>query len=225
MDEDYYALSKLARTVFGTNDLDHRRHFHGGMAEETEAAGAMRVTYQDVERAGAILLVDLDAEQEVPILHLRIRKAAARGADVFVIHPRRTRLWDVAEHVACRPGQEASVLEEVLEGSDRGSPLARVRAALSKAGTSAVVLAGAGLAEHPLGPDLALRLAGKFGARSRTRAPDATPVRSWRPAPAGNWTCWSWWGSIRCGTSPTPRWRCGRWITSRTRWSRPSSWG
>jgi NADH-quinone oxidoreductase subunit G len=24
-DEDYYALSKLARTVFGTNDLDHRR--------------------------------------------------------------------------------------------------------------------------------------------------------------------------------------------------------
>jgi NADH-quinone oxidoreductase subunit G len=165
MDEDYYALSKLARMVFGTNDLDHRRHFHGGMAEETEAAGAMRVTYRDVEQADAILLVDLDAEEEVPILHLRIRKAAARGADVFVIHPRRTRLWDVAEHVACRPGQEASVLEEVLEGSDQGSPLARVRAALSKAATSAVVLAGAGLAEHPLGPDLALRLAGKFGAR------------------------------------------------------------
>jgi NADH-quinone oxidoreductase subunit G len=125
----------------------------------------MRVTYHDVEQAGAILLVDLDAEQEVPILHLRIRKAAAHGAEVFVIHPRRTRLWDVAEHVACRPGQEASVLEEILEGSDRGSPLARARAALGKAGTSAVVLAGAGLAEHPLGPDLALRLAGKFGAR------------------------------------------------------------
>jgi NADH-quinone oxidoreductase subunit G len=165
MDEDYYALSKLARTVFGTNDLDHRRHFHGGMAEEAEAAGAMQVTYRDVERARAILVVDLDAEQEVPILHLRIRKAAAAGAKVFVIHPRRTRLWDVAEHVLCRPGQEASVLEEIVEGAKKGSPLGRIGAALRRSGRSGVVLAGAGLAEHPLGPDLALRLAGRFGAR------------------------------------------------------------
>ena len=36
-----------------------------------------RVTYADVERAKVILVVGLDAEQEVPILHLRIRKAAA----------------------------------------------------------------------------------------------------------------------------------------------------
>src|SRR5436309_1091415 len=124
---------------------------------------ARHAAVRDRARAGAILLVELDAEQEVPILQLRVRKAAARGAKVFVIPPRRTRLWDVAEHVACRPGQEASVLEEVLEGSDRGSPLARLRAALRKAGKSGLVLAGAGLAEHPLGPDLALRLAGKFG--------------------------------------------------------------
>ena len=32
MDEDYYALSKLARTVFGTNDLDHRRDEGTGVA-------------------------------------------------------------------------------------------------------------------------------------------------------------------------------------------------
>src|SRR5207247_1339884 len=165
MDEDYYALSKLARTVFGTNDLDHRRHFHGGMAEEIEAAGGMRVTYRDVERARAILLVDLDAEQEVPILHLRIRKAAARGARVVVVHPRRTRLLDVAEHIVVRPGQEVSVLDRIREGVEDGSSEARVAAALRDAGDSAVVLAGERLAEHPLAADVALAVAAKTGAR------------------------------------------------------------
>ena len=38
MDEDDYALSKLARTVFGTNDLDHRRDEGAGSAEATIAS-------------------------------------------------------------------------------------------------------------------------------------------------------------------------------------------
>ena len=65
------------------------------------------MTYRDVERAKVILVAGLDAEQEVPILHLRLRKAAAAGARIVVLHPRRTRLWDVAEHILCRPGDEA----------------------------------------------------------------------------------------------------------------------
>ena len=80
LDEDAYALSKLARTVLRTNDLDHRRAPHGGSAERWAAAGADAVTYRDIERAGVIVVAGLDAEQEVPILHLRLRKAAARGA-------------------------------------------------------------------------------------------------------------------------------------------------
>ena len=165
MDEDAYALSKLARTVMRTNDLDHRREFHGGVAEERVAAGALEVTYAHVERAEAIVVVGLDAEQEVPILHLRIRKAAARGAKVFVIHPRRTRLHDVAEHLVARPGQEAHVLERIRDGVDDGSAEARIGAALREAGDAGVVLAGRRLAEHPLASDVALELAGKSGAR------------------------------------------------------------
>ena len=46
----------------------------------------------------------------MPILHLRLRKAARRGAKIFVLHPRRTRLWDVAEHILCRPGEEQDVV-------------------------------------------------------------------------------------------------------------------
>jgi NADH-quinone oxidoreductase subunit G len=163
MDEDYYALSKLARVVFKTNDLDHRRTFHGGHAEEVAAAMSMLVTYADVERARVVLVVGLDAEQESPILHLRIRKAARRGAKVFVIHPRRTRLWDVAEHVLARPGHEAAVLEEILDSpTSSETPAGRIASALREALGSVVVLAGGGVTEHPLGADVALRVANAF---------------------------------------------------------------
>jgi NADH-quinone oxidoreductase subunit G len=166
MDEDYYALSKLARVAFGTNDLDHRRTFNGGHAEDVAAATAMQVTYADVERAKVILAVGLDAEQESPILHLRIRKAARRGATVFVVHPRRTRLWDVAEHVLARPGHEAAVLEEVLDTPTAAdTPAGRIASAMRDAGGDVVVLAGGALTEHPLGADVALRVANAFRGR------------------------------------------------------------
>ena len=160
MDEDYYAMSKLARTVFGTNDLDHRRD--GGapwLVEEMVAARATReesVTYDDIERAKVILVAGLDAEQEVPILHLRLRKAARRGAKIYVLHPRRTRLWDVAEHVLCRPGEEQDIVlrrrPDIVE-------------AFRAAGADGVMLAGPRLAD---GGDQAwgvAEMAGSTGAR------------------------------------------------------------
>src|SRR5207237_1244617 len=154
--EDAYALSKLARVGFGTNDLDHRRHRSGDvplLVEAHQAAG-MRVTNADVERAKVIVVVGLDTEQEVPILHLRIRKAVhERGAKVFVIHPRRTRLHDVAQHVLTRPGQEAETLARVV-GTGEQRAAARyvtddVAEALQHSEGAAVVLAGERVAESP----------------------------------------------------------------------------
>jgi NADH-quinone oxidoreductase subunit G len=158
MDEDYYALSKLARTVFRTNDLDHRRTADPGAAaaERHAAANPMAVTYDDIETAAAILVVGLDAEQEVPILHLRLRKAARRGARIWVLHPRRTRLHDVATHVLCAPDDEARLL---AGGAD--DALAEALAAVREAGAEAVVLAG----ERPGAADAAKRAADATGAR------------------------------------------------------------
>jgi len=165
-DEDAYALSKLARIVFGTNDLDHRRVFHGGHAEALAAASPLGTTYRDVERAKVILVAGLDAEQEVPILHLRIRKAARRGARVFVIHPRTTRLHDVAEHELCRPEHQSYVLERIHDAAGAGDAFEeRVALALREAGGDAVLIAGERLAEHPLAADVALSVAQRFGAR------------------------------------------------------------
>jgi NADH-quinone oxidoreductase subunit G len=147
MDEDYYALSKLARTVVGTNDLDHRRD-EGGDAEAFAARRPMAVTYRDVEHAKVILVAGLDAEQEVPILHLRLRKAASHGARIVVLHPRRTRLHDVAEHVLCRPGEEAALLDQAVRAE---GPLADIATALRGAGEAGLVLAGPRLASTPTG--------------------------------------------------------------------------
>ncbi|MEP6475694.1 MAG: NADH-quinone oxidoreductase subunit G [Actinomycetota bacterium] len=155
MDEDYYALSKLARSVVGTNDLDHRRDAGGDATEAAAAANPGAVTYRDLERATVILVAGLDAEQEVPILHLRLRKAVARGARVVVLHPRRTRLHDVAEHVLVAPGAEIAALAE-------GAGFAE---ALAEAGDRAVVIAGPRLADQPGALEAARALAARTGAR------------------------------------------------------------
>jgi NADH-quinone oxidoreductase subunit G len=155
MDEDYFALSKLARTVFRTNDLDHRRAGGPETAEHVVAAAPMDVTYPDVERADAILVVGLDAEQEVPILHLRLRKAAGRGARIWVLHPRRTRLHDVATHVLCAPGDESRLLSGGVD------PVLDEALAALRDAEHPIVLAG----ERPGAADAALTVAANAGAR------------------------------------------------------------
>jgi NADH-quinone oxidoreductase subunit G len=166
-DEDAYALSKLARTVLKTNDVDHR--LAGSIdvpvqIEQAQAAGAP-VTYEDVERAKVILVIGLDSEQELPILHLRIRKAArTHGARVFVVHPRRTRLRDVAPHLECLPGEERSVLSGMSEAGE-GSTRNRIWSALREGAEGSIVLAGPRLAESPGAVAAAAALAGEVGGK------------------------------------------------------------
>ncbi|HEX2030599.1 MAG TPA: NADH-quinone oxidoreductase subunit G [Actinomycetota bacterium] len=167
-DEDAYALSKLARTAFATNDLDHRLLGESDVPLEVERAAAvgMPVTYHDVEAAQAIVVVGLDSREELPILHLRIRKAVrATGARAFVVHPRRTPLAAVAPHLLCRPGGEGEAVERILSAAGGDSAEARVGDALREAGGAAVVLAGPRLADTPGGLAMAANLAEAFGAK------------------------------------------------------------
>jgi len=168
MDEDAYAMSKLARIGFRTNDLDHRPA--GGLDVppdvERAAAAGMPVTYRDVERSKAILVVGLDTREELPILHLRIRTAARKhGAKVFVIHPRRTAIADLAEHVLCPPGQEADLLEQLLTAHGEDTALGRAADALDDARAEAVVLAGPRLAGSVGALSIAVSVAQSVGAR------------------------------------------------------------
>ncbi|MGH2785913.1 MAG: NADH-quinone oxidoreductase subunit G [Actinomycetota bacterium] len=114
-DEDAFALSRFARTVLGTNDVDQR--MRAGSAEEddilAQVAGTAGTSYGDLEAAKAIVVVGSDLQQESPIVFLRVHKAATRReAVVFEIGARATTLArrTRARSVLCPPGTEAGVL-------------------------------------------------------------------------------------------------------------------
>jgi NADH-quinone oxidoreductase subunit G len=162
-DEDAYVLSRFARSVIGTNDVDARSPgatLTPLAVEAREAGRAAEVGYRDLEQASAILVAGLDAEQELPILHLRLRKAARRGGRIVVIHPRRTRLHDVAEHMPVLPGGEAALLRSFSAATD--GPRAAFRAAAEAGG--ALVLCGPRLSESAGAVEAASDLASASGA-------------------------------------------------------------
>jgi NADH-quinone oxidoreductase subunit G len=150
-DQDAYALQKLARVTFGTNNVDARCWPEG----EADAAAAARVagvaagppTYRDLEAARAVVVVDLDPHEESPILFLRLRKAALRrGVEVVAVGPRPGRLAEFATVVATAPGAEAEALDRLGRGEGDAGRLLRDAAGRGEgegpAAPGVVVLAG-----------------------------------------------------------------------------------
>ncbi|WP_159622876.1 NADH-quinone oxidoreductase subunit G [Ruania rhizosphaerae] len=168
--EDAYAWSKFARVVLGTNDIDFRARAHS--AEEADflahrvAGSTMDVTFGDLERAGEVLLVGLEPEEEAGTIFLRLRKGVlAGGVHVSSIAPLTTRgaskmRADVLHTV---PGAEAVVLTGLAEGAteaggvELGDLAERLR--------GGVILAGERLATVPGGFTALQRLAEASGAR------------------------------------------------------------
>src|SRR5688572_4295032 len=90
--EDAYSYAKFARVALRSNDIDFRARPHSAEEEAflaSEVAGrGLGVTYSDLERASAVLLVGLEPEEESPILFLRLRKAVRHnGLAVHAVAP------------------------------------------------------------------------------------------------------------------------------------------
>jgi NADH-quinone oxidoreductase subunit G len=88
--EDAYAYSKFARVALGTNDIDFRARPHS--AEEADflaaavAGTGLGTTFADLERAGSVLLVGFEPEEEAPAVFLRLRKGVRKvGTKVFTV--------------------------------------------------------------------------------------------------------------------------------------------
>jgi NADH-quinone oxidoreductase subunit G len=118
--EDAYAYSKFARVALGTNDIDFRARPHS--AEEADFLGSKVAglgpmpTYAALEMAPAVLLVGFEAEEESPIVFLRLRKTAhKRGTKIFSIAPFVTQGLAKMRGtlVPCVPGAEATLIEHV----------------------------------------------------------------------------------------------------------------
>ncbi|MGX7926120.1 NADH-quinone oxidoreductase subunit NuoG [Tsuneonella sp. HG094] len=138
--ETMFAAKKLVGAL-GSTMLEGRQT---GMSYPTGNLAAVNFnsTLAGIETADAILIVGSHVRWEAPIVNVRLRKAAKRGAKVFVIGPK----WDTtfpAEFL----GDDAAMLHD-LPG--------HVTEALASAQRPAVIVGGAGLAKGALDAALAL---------------------------------------------------------------------
>ena len=71
--EDAYAFARLMKGVIGTDNVDAQ--IGDGLPAEV-VLGLPRAEIADCDRAAAIVLLGPDLEEELPVLHLRVRRAA-----------------------------------------------------------------------------------------------------------------------------------------------------
>jgi len=128
-DEDAYLAARYARTVLATDHVEHRTRFapadeaasRVALLGRTPAEG-LATTYADVEAAPVIVVAGLDPEEEVPILHLRLRKAwRDHTARLIVVGPTLGTLAGITwRRVACQPGDEAAAIASLTAGIAAG---------------------------------------------------------------------------------------------------------
>jgi NADH-quinone oxidoreductase subunit G len=158
--EDAYGYAKFARVALASNHIDMRARPHS--AEELQflaehVVRQMNLSYDDLQRAPAVLLAGFEPEEECPIAFLRLRKAVrAGGMSVYSVAAFATSGLDKLSGtlLPAAPGAEAAALADLPED---------VSAALRQRG--AVIMVGERLAEVPGALSAAARLAGQTGAK------------------------------------------------------------
>jgi formate dehydrogenase major subunit len=113
--EDNYVIQKFARTVLGTNNVDCcARVCHTPSAAALKRMlgfGAATNSFDDIEMAGAIMLVGCNPTENHPVVGARILQRARLGTPLIVIDPRITDLGRRATvHLRPRAGTNVPVL-------------------------------------------------------------------------------------------------------------------
>ena len=117
--EENYLLMKLARAVFGTNNIDHcARLCHSstvtGLAE-TFGSGAMTNSISCFDQADVILVIGSNTTEQHPLIGSRILNAARNGTRLIVADNRRIRLSRHAElHLRHRNGSDVALLNGIM---------------------------------------------------------------------------------------------------------------
>ncbi len=164
--EDAYAYSKFARVALGTNDIDFRARPHSDEEADFLAAAVagtgLGTTFADLERAGSVLLVGFEPEEESPAVFLRLRKGVRNaGTKVFTLASFASRGVEKLDGVVVQaaPGTEAAVLTDLGNAGEAGS------AARGALGADSIIIVGERLATVPGAYSAALRLALDTGAQ------------------------------------------------------------
>jgi NADH-quinone oxidoreductase subunit G len=168
--EDSYAYAKFARVALNTNDVDFRARAHSREEADfiaaTVAGSPIDVTYDDLEKAPAVLLAGFEPEEESPIVFLRLRKAVRKhGLKVYSLAPYVSRgLAKLGGTlVPTAPGGEAETLGNLITGVGLDT-VGKAAAELLKT-EGAIILVGERLAGVPGALSAAGRLVATTGAR------------------------------------------------------------
>lgn len=118
--EENYLLMKLARGVFGTNNIDHcARLCHSstvtGLAE-TFGSGAMTNSIDCFDNTDLILIIGSNTTEQHPLIGSRILKAARRGTKLIVADNRLIRLARHADlHLRHNNGSDVALLNAMMQ--------------------------------------------------------------------------------------------------------------
>ncbi len=99
--EELYLFGKLFRGALGSSVVDHWPRSEAVVGPF--GVDALHGSIADLDRAATILLVGTNPIAEQPVLNLRLRKAAKRGARLIVVGPEANDLDAVAAHVVRTP--------------------------------------------------------------------------------------------------------------------------
>ena len=97
--EDLYLFQKLFREVLGSNNIDHRVGLNSAIDDELAYEIGVGVGTDIASlRAGSVILnLGADLDEEAPMLYLRVRQAARKGAHLINAAGRWTKLDSAAQ--------------------------------------------------------------------------------------------------------------------------------
>ena len=118
--EENYLLQKFARTVLGTNNIDHHRTADfPSFARAIAAEHAKTASMSEVATAPAILLIGSDPTEQHPLLAWQIRSAVRlRNSRLYVVNSNEIKLTHQAAHVARIAAGAEEYFVSFLTGND-----------------------------------------------------------------------------------------------------------
>ena len=142
--EDAYGYSKFARVALNTNDIDFRARPHS--EEERSFLSSVvvgsSVTYSAIDKADHVVLLGFEAEEESPIVFLRIfKQVRKRGMKVTAVAPFTTRANQKlkAHVIKTTAGNEANEIINIAGLTNKSVILVGERLAESQGALSAAM--------------------------------------------------------------------------------------
>jgi NADH-quinone oxidoreductase subunit G len=124
--EENYLFQRLARQIFGTNNIDHHRtaDYSGLITALGEAAAGSLLTMDGLYHSKAVLLIGNDPSNQNPLVAWQIRTAIRHhGANLYVVNANDIKLKHLAKaFVKVGAKQEAAAVKWLAHGEGPFSP-------------------------------------------------------------------------------------------------------